>query len=86
MFPPEYAQLAVQMSQIKNKIERNTRMIKEEEKRKNDMITYLAHDLKTPLTSVIGYLSMLDEAKDMPQAQRENTPESFLTNLFSWKG
>ena len=71
VFPPEYAQLAVQMSQIKNKIERNTRMIKEEEKRKNDMITYLAHDLKTPLTSVIGYLSMLDEAKDMPQAQRE---------------
>ena len=46
-------------------------MIKEEEKRKNDMITYLAHDLKTPLTSVVGYLSMLDEAKDMPQAQRE---------------
>lgn len=71
VFPPEYAQLAVQMSQIKSKIERNTRVIKEEEKRKNDMITYLAHDLKTPLTSIIGYLSMLDEAKDMPQAQRE---------------
>ena len=71
VFPPEYAQLAVQMSQIKTRIERNTRVIKEEEKRKNDMITYLAHDLKTPLTSVIGYLSMLDEAKDMPQAQRE---------------
>ncbi len=35
------------------------------------MITYLAHDLKTPLTSVIGYLSLLDEVPDMPQAQKE---------------
>jgi two-component system sensor histidine kinase VanS len=31
---------------------------------------YLAHDIKTPLTSVIGYLSLLDEAPDMPVAQR----------------
>lgn len=34
------------------------------------MIAYLAHDLKTPLTSVIGYLSLLDEAVDMPTPQR----------------
>ena len=34
-------------------------------------MTYLAHDLKTPLTSVIGYLSLLDEVPDMPAAQRE---------------
>ena len=27
------------------------------EQRKNDLIVYLAHDLKTPLTSVIGYLN-----------------------------
>ena len=33
-------------------------------------MTYLAHDLKTPLTSVIGYLSLLDEVPDMPEAQR----------------
>ena len=45
--------------------------LKEEGIRKNDLITYLAHDLKTPLTSVIGYLSLLDEVPDMPQAQKE---------------
>ena len=34
------------------------------EQRKNDLIVYLAHDLKTPLTSVIGYLTLLrDESK-----------------------
>ena len=25
------------------------------------LIVYLAHDIKTPLTSMIGYLSLLDE-------------------------
>lgn len=34
---------------------------KEAEQRKNDLIVYLAHDLKTPLTSVIGYLNLLCE-------------------------
>lgn len=33
------------------------------EDRKNDLIMYLAHDLKTPLTSIIGYLNLL---VDMP--------------------
>jgi two-component system sensor histidine kinase VanS len=37
---------------------------KEAEQRKNDLIVYLAHDLKTPLTSVIGYLTLL---RDEPQ-------------------
>ena len=31
---------------------------------------YLAHDLKTPLTSVIGYLELLKEAPDLPIQQR----------------
>ncbi len=42
----------------------------ESEQRKNDLVVYLAHDLKTPLTSVIGYLSLLEEAPDMPMEQR----------------
>ena len=40
------------------------------EQRKNDLVMYLAHDIRTPLTSVIGYLSLLDEAVDMPPEQR----------------
>ena len=39
-------------------------------RRRIDLVTYLAHDLKTPLTSVIGYLSLLDEAPDMPPEQK----------------
>lgn len=40
------------------------------EQQKNDLIVYLSHDLKTPLTSVIGYLSILEESPDMPAEQR----------------
>ena len=40
------------------------------EQQKNDLIVYLAHDLKTPLTSVIGYLSILEESPDLPPKQR----------------
>ena len=50
------------------KIELNAR---DNEQRKNDLIVYLAHDLKTPLTSLIGYVSLLNEIKDMPKKQRE---------------
>lgn len=40
------------------------------EQQKNDLIVYLSHDLKTPLTSVIGYLSILEQSPDMPTEQR----------------
>ncbi len=39
-------------------------------KEKNEVVMYLAHDIKTPLTSVIGYLILLDEAPDMPREQK----------------
>lgn len=42
--------------------------VREAEQRKNDLIIYLAHDLKTPLTSIIGYLSLL---RDEPQISPE---------------
>lgn len=51
--------------------EQHEQRLREEAARKNDLITYLAHDLKTPLTSVIGYLSLLDEVPDMPASQKE---------------
>lgn len=47
---------------------RSAELAREAEKRKNDLIVYLAHDLKTPLTSVIGYLTLL---RDEPQISAE---------------
>lgn len=70
VFPPEYAQVSAQMAEIKSGFQRQEQLLREEASRKNDLITYLAHDLKTPLTSVIGYLSLLEEAPDMPTEQK----------------
>ena len=55
---------------VRSAIDQSKKMLENETSRKNDMIAYLAHDLKTPLTSVVGYLSLLDEASDMPAEQR----------------
>lgn len=70
VFPKEYAEISAQMSEIKATMQRHEQILKEEAARKNDLTAYLAHDLKTPLTSVIGYLSLLDEAPDMPDSQK----------------
>ncbi|MBM6892047.1 sensor histidine kinase [Enorma massiliensis] len=43
---------------------------RDEARRKDDLVTYLAHDLKTPLASVVGYLSLLEEAPNLPAEQR----------------
>ena len=40
------------------------------ERRKDELVMYLAHDIRTPLTSVIGYLSLLEEEPDIPPEQR----------------
>lgn len=44
---------------------------REAEQRKNDLIMYLAHDLKTPLSSVIGYLTLLHDEGEIAPALRE---------------
>lgn len=70
IFPREYAEISAQMAEIKASMLQDQQALRDEAARKNDLVAYLAHDLKTPLTSVIGYLSLLDEAPDMPLEQK----------------
>ena len=35
----------------------------EGEKKKNDLVLFLAHDLKTPLTSIINYVDLIKREK-----------------------
>lgn len=69
-FPAGWEELALVASDAKQAAAVKERQLADEAARKNDLITYLAHDLKTPLTSVVGYLSLLDEIPEMPQEQR----------------
>ncbi|APM37278.1 vancomycin resistance histidine kinase VanS [Clostridium kluyveri] len=67
---PELDFMENKLNQIKNNLEKQEKAALNAEQRKNDLVVYLAHDIKTPLTSVIGYLSLLDEAPDMPPEQK----------------
>lgn len=67
---PELDFMENKLNQIKSSLEKQKKAALEAEQRKNDLVVYLAHDIKTPLTSVIGYLSLLDEAPDIPPEQK----------------
>lgn len=41
------------------------------EKSKNELITNIAHDLRTPLTSILGYLELLEKNKSLTPEQKE---------------
>lgn len=68
-----------QLNQTRITMERNERITKEAEQRKNDLIVYLAHDLKTPLTSVIGYLTLLKDEPQISDKLREKYLQIALT-------
>ena len=67
---PELEPMAEKLSTLKMKLKRREAQAAESEKRKNELVVYLAHDLKTPLTSVIAYLTMLDEQPEMSPEER----------------
>ncbi len=68
--PPEMVEVEKKLNHFKTEAIKNERLARENEQKKDELIVYLAHDIKTPLTSMIGYLSLLSEIKDMPQEQR----------------
>lgn len=67
---PELDFMADKLTEVQNKLRFRTQQAQAAEQRKNDLVIYLAHDIKTPLTSVIGYLSLLNEDKDLPPEQK----------------
>ena len=67
----ELRPLEVYLDSVRLQIQNSQRAAREAEQRKNDLVVYLAHDLKTPLTSVIGYLTLLnDEEEISPQLRK----------------
>lgn len=69
--PKELEDIQNKMNSLKRESEKNERLARENEQKKDELIVYLAHDIKTPLTSMIGYLSILDEIDDMPKKKQK---------------
>lgn len=74
ILPPELAETENELNLVRERALADARAAREAEQRKNDLVVYLAHDLKTPLTSVIGYLTLLrDEPQISPELQSRYT-------------
>ena len=65
LLPDAMKDTETQFNLIRERALRDRQAAREAEQRKNDLVVYLAHDLKTPLTSVIGYLTLLRDEPDL---------------------
>ena len=70
LLPDTLAEAEVQLNAARERALRDARAARDAEQRKNDLVVYLAHDLKTPLTSVIGYLTLLRDEPQLSPALR----------------
>ncbi|MDO4488337.1 MAG: HAMP domain-containing sensor histidine kinase [Eubacteriales bacterium] len=55
----EFSQMAESINHMQEDLKELLRLEREAEQQKTDLITNIAHDLRTPLTSIIGYLELL---------------------------
>lgn len=68
---PELSATERKINTIKHTFEKQKMDMKLAEQQKNDMVMYLAHDLKTPLASVIGYLNLLRDEEQISEELRQ---------------
>ncbi|KWX80506.1 histidine kinase [Paenibacillus riograndensis] len=79
---PEMSSMEHKLVFVKQTLQKRELEVQLAEQNKRDLVMYLAHDIKTPLTSVIGYLSLLHEAPDMPKEQKENYTKITLEKAY----
>ena len=70
VLPEELLSLTGQLEELKGELLHREKEAAVSEQKKNELVAYLAHDLRTPLTSVVAYLTMLENQPDMETAER----------------
>ena len=68
--PRELSPLERDLRAIQSSLAAGRAQAKEAEQRRQDLVAFLAHDLKTPLTSVLGYLNLLRDDPGLTAEQR----------------
>ena len=63
----EFSAMAANLNKMSSDIRKLMDKEREAERTKNELITNVAHDLRTPLTSIIGYLELLAGNTQIPQ-------------------
>ena len=60
----------VKLNTVQNILIQREQAARAAEQRKNELVMYLAHDIRTPLTSIIGYLRLLEQIPDLPDEEK----------------
>ena len=82
VFPKRYSDVEIRLKDIKLDILEKQNQLTDAENKRNDLVMYLAHDLKTPLTSVIGYLTLLQESPELTVLQRAKFTDIALDKAY----
>lgn len=70
MLPKELAGVEEKLNDVRISVLERERAAEEKALRMQDLVVYLAHDLKTPLTSVVGYLNLLHDRPELEAEER----------------
>lgn len=79
---PEMLPFERKLNTVKQTLEKQKQETALAEQRKDELVMYLAHDIRTPLTSVIGYLNLLEEEPDMPVDMRAKNVHITLDKAY----
>lgn len=67
----EFSSMAANLNKMVADIRQLMEKERKSERTKNELITNVAHDLRTPLTSIIGYLEILSIKKTLPKEMQQ---------------
>lgn len=67
---PMMRNIMKKINEVKNEMLKEQHLHTKQEKEIQDMITNISHDIRTPLTSIQGYLEMMQYSEDIEDRQR----------------
>lgn len=79
---PEMSSMEQKLIFVKQTLQKRALEVQLTEQNKRDLVMYLAHDIKTPLTSVLGYLSLLNENPNLPEEQQRHYMKIALDKAY----